>query len=70
MSVDNPIEILLSFIRAIGSTLDWTEEPRLPFNTVLSTLGGLLSLTILDLGLFIRSSDMVRGYDGLDRVLP
>jgi hypothetical protein len=70
MSVDNPVEILLSFIRAIGSALNWAEEPRFPINTLIGALSGLLSLTILDLSLFVRSSDMVRGYNGLDGALP
>lgn len=70
MSVDNPVEIFLSLFRATGSTLNCAEKPRLPVNTLIGALGGLLALTILDLGLFIRSGAMVRGYDGLDGLVP
>lgn len=70
LGIDNPIKVLLAFIRAIRPTMNWAEEPGSPFDTLVGALGGFVSLAVLDLGLFVRGGFMVSGFDGLYRPEP
>jgi hypothetical protein len=46
------------------------EQPGPPLNTFVDTLGGLVSLAIFNLGLFIRRGCVVLREDRLDRGFP
>lgn len=59
MSVDDPFQILFSFLRAARATLDPPEKARVPLNRVLCPLGGLVSLLVLHLGLLVGSKLVV-----------
>lgn len=70
MSIDDPVEVFLSFVRAARTTLDGTEQPGLPVDAIVGTSRRLISLTVFNLGLFIRGGGVVRRDDSFDRFLP
>lgn len=70
MRIDDPVQVFLALVRAVGPTLHPAEESGVPFDTFVDPLGRLLPLTVLDLGLLIRGRLVVPGDNGLDSAVP
>lgn len=70
LCIDDPFEILFSFLRPAGATLDSSEEPGMPFNAILGPLGSLVTLHAFYLGLLIGSEFVVSVLDSLGGFLP
>ena len=70
LSVEDPIEVFVALVGSSGAALNGTEKLGMPVNTLVGALGGFISLTIFDLGLFVGCGLVVLGQDRLDSVLP
>lgn len=64
--VDNPVEVLFSLVLTARSTLHGTEQSGPPFDAFIRALGGLFSLPVFNLGLFVRCRFVIASVDRLD----
>lgn len=70
LSVDDPVEVFLPFIRATRTTFNGTKQTGFPVDAFVCTFGGFLPLAIFDLGLLICGGFVVPGDDCVDGILP
>lgn len=68
--IDDPVQILFTFILPTWPSLCNPEQARPPFDTFVGALGSLISLAIFNLGLLVRRGCVVLRDDRLDRGLP
>lgn len=52
--VDDPFKVFFAFFPAAGASFHSAKQSRAPLHAFASSLGGFLSLSVLDSGLFIR----------------
>lgn len=70
LCVDYPFKVFLSFLRATRTASDPPEETRMPLDTLLGSLGGFVSLRVLDFGLLVSSKFVVPFLYGLRGLAP
>src|SRR5438045_2615381 len=70
VGIDNPFQVLFSFIRASWPRIDSPEQFRPPLNALLCPYCRFFSLPILDLGFFFRGIHVICNVDCLDGAFP
>lgn len=70
LGVNNPVEVFIAFVRSSRASLDGTEQPRMPFNSLVSTFSGFVSLAIFNFGFFVGCSFVILGQNRLNCFFP
>jgi hypothetical protein len=70
LRIDDPVKVLVAFVGATWSALNWAEEPGVPVDSFIGALGSFFALAVFYFGFFIGCGFVVPGYDCLHGVVP